>query len=673
MRLTGSLGVPPLDRWFWLAMLIALVVVMPRTALITLAHNDTGDETPHIWRGMAIALGNPGHLSIAMNDPPFGDVINVLPALALGVNPAKPIDWAHWPGGKPAQPSKAPPKLARRLRIIRSHVLYGNALSPEAILMALDLWKAFLFVPFVAFVFHFGRWLYGMQAGWLAFAMVLIDPTFAGHAGLATLDVLAVEAIVLACYVGWRYFETPSQWRLIATAGATALAVSIKHTALAVPPILVCYWIAFVLRRKMTGRGGEPANGRKSGMVERENGRTGEGADMLIADSASRPLAHSPSRPFANPIRRRLNRLGLFILVFLFFLWASTLFDVSAPRNWMWQTSYAHGGGFHFMRDFVDPLLDLRWPGGIYIGSFLGGLKHSQEGHWSFLLGQNKPHGGWWYYFPVVASYKIPLGFFLVILLGIISLGLGLIHGRFSEHAAGWFRPHFRELSALIPIGIFCAMLFPTKIDIGFRHFLPPLVFIYILAARCVGRRESGERRTGETEIGPATDYRPVAPSPHRPVAIALLAWLGVAGALGHTLSYHPDYLSYINFPRKAAWRDIADSNIDWGQSLKQVRAWIDRHPTKRPIYLGYFFGDDDVRWYLDHRVRILHRFHGIPKSGILIISPNMVDSVFDYYDSFGALRSQKPFAIIGHNMLVYDLDKIHAKQTAPTTRQAEQ
>jgi hypothetical protein len=143
---------------------------------------------------------------------------------------------------------------------------------------------------------------------------------------------------------------------------------------------------------------------------------------------------------------------------------------------------------------------------------------------------------------------------------------------------------------------------------------------------------------------------------------VSALAWLSVTAALAHTLSYCPDFIPYINYPRVAAWRDIGDSNIDWGQSLKEVRSWLDAHPTQRKVYIDYFLDDMPVPYYLDHRVTITHGTWGIPKSGLLIISPNSVDSIYDWYDSYAALRKQKPIAIIGHNMLVYDLDRMQSR-----------
>jgi hypothetical protein len=618
-------------------MLVAALVVIPRCMLIARAHSETVDEPAHVDRGLTIVYGNPGQKSIEMNDPPFGDVLIVLPMLAMGANPADAIVWDHWPGGKPAELPTLRPDLAKRLRIIRKEVLYGYARSPEALLMGIAIWKAILFVPFAGLVFHLGRWLYGLHAGWLALAMVLIDPTFAAHTGLATLDVIGVEAITLACYVGWKYFAAPDRKKLIALAMTTALAFSIKHTAMALPLVFLGYAIAFWIRKRRIASASQTLETRNPALshplIPRGRVRVGaEWESLKVSPHPCPPTDYQGRENAADArgisIRAILNDLAIFLMVFVVCIWASTLFDFSAPRNWMWPMNYPNTNGFQFVRDFLDPLLDMRWPGGIYIGSFLGGMVHAHRGHWGFLWGQNKSPGGWWYYFPVVATYKIPLGFFLIFLLALISLV--------------WVRPRFAELMTLIPLVVFCLMLFTSEINIGFRHFLPAMVFVYLLAARCLAR--------------------PL----NRSVGMIMLGWLGVAGALAHTLSYHPDYISYINYPRNDAWRDIGDSNTDWGQSLKEVRTWLDEHPTTKRIYIAYFMNGQPIPYYLDHRVTSWQGTWGIPRSGIMIISPNWVDGIFDWFDSYRALRSQQPIAVIGHSMLVYDLDRMHADTTKP-------
>jgi hypothetical protein len=106
---------------------------------------------------------------------------------------------------------------------------------------------------------------------------------------------------------------------------------------------------------------------------------------------------------------------------------------------------------------------------------------------------------------------------------------------------------------------------------------------------------------------------------------------------------------------------DISDSNVDWGQGLKQARDWIDRHPQPpgRPIYLLYF-GDRNsprrVQHYLGDRVTLLEPRAPLPDRGLLIASPVWVAGPFDIGDRYAALRDRTPSDAIGRTLLVYDL-----------------
>src|SRR5207248_651587 len=117
----------------------------------------------------------------------------------------------------------------------------------------------------------------------------------------------------------------------------------------------------------------------------------------------------------------------------------------------------------------------------------------------------------------------------------------------------------------------------------------------------------------------------------------------------------------YINAPRHKPYLAISDSNVDWGQSLKQVRRWIDDQTANgRPIYLRYF-GTGDVRHYLGDRVNLLGADDPPPTGGLLIISPVYEAGLYDPRDAYADLRSHEPVAVIGHCMRVYDLDRLGA------------
>ncbi len=459
--------------------------------------------------------------------------------------------------------------------------LYGHRIPTEVILVIIAVWKAILFLPLVAAVFWFCRQLYGLAAAWLAVVIVLADPTFAAHIGLPTVDVLGVEGIVIACLLAWRYFQRPTVRSLNVACLAVAVAVLLKHTAALLPLIIVIYAVLWWHVRPWLAR-----------------------------------RAHDlpPQVPAWSDRFAAVARAAILIPLLI---WVLTLFDFSQPTDYLFERPRIKSE-FRLLRQTL--------PAGIYIGSFVEGMRHNADGHDNFLFGQSYHHA-LWYYFPAVATYKVPLGIAAVLLLGVFSLRV--------------VRPRWDEWALVIPMVAYALWLMTARINIGFRHFLPPYIFMFMLASRCVAS-------------GTGRGWR-------------IAAWIAVAAAALHAISFHPDYLSYLNFPRHKPYLAISDSNVDWGQSLKQVRAWVESfaRSDERRVYIRYFGNDrESVRHYLDGlipgRVRVLKPGSELPGHGVVIISPVWVAGVYDRQDRYSVLRRYEPTDAIGHSMLVYDLDKLN-------------
>jgi len=62
-----------------------------------------------------------------------------------------------------------------------------------------------------------------------------------------------------------------------------------------------------------------------------------------------------------------------------------------------------------------------------------------------------------------------------------------------------------------------------------------------------------------------------------------LLSWGAIAYMFVSVYSYYPYNLSYFNeivWNRPQAYKYLADSNIDWGQSQNELREYIAEHPS---------------------------------------------------------------------------------------------
>jgi len=170
-------------------------------------------------------------------------------------------------------------------------------------------------------------------------------------------------------------------------------------------------------------------------------------------------------------------------------------------------------------------------------------------------------------YFAVAYLLKEPLAAILL-----AALGLFALRGNAASRRV--------KLFLLLPPAIVLAahMLFAD--NLGMRYIIPALPFAYLLG----GAGAAWLIRQGTWG---------------RAVAAALGLWMLAAAA-----GIYPDHLAYFNeaaclttHPSAIGldggtrcgplWLD--DSNVDWGQSLKQVKDWVDRNAHGERVHLAYF------------------------------------------------------------------------------------
>jgi hypothetical protein len=290
-------------------------------------------------------------------------------------------------------------------------------------------------------------------------------------------------------------------------------------------------------------------------------------------------------------------------------------------------------------------------PAPYYVEGLLGTFSHASSiGHPAFLMGERSTLG-WWYYFPVVFALKTPL-------IGLLAL------------LAAWVSNAWRRLSRdewallLIP-ALYMALSTQSVLNIGYRHLLPMLPFLWVYAGR----------------LGPAiigTDMRIVRNWTMGAMGIAGL-WLAVS-----TLRVAPDYLAYFNIfagGPDGGWRYLVDSNLDWGQGMWSLKAYLAEIQPQR-VYLSWF-GSTYPHMYdaeLDYQLLPSHFAYPYPRetarsaynpnhpaSGLYIISATNLQGVgLTEGDVFARFREQQPVARIGHSLFVYQVDQA-AEDSGPT------
>jgi 4-amino-4-deoxy-L-arabinose transferase-like glycosyltransferase len=257
-------------------------------------------------------------------------------------------------------------------------------------------------------------------------------------------------------------------------------------------------------------------------------------------------------------------------------------------------------------------------------------IQGTQEGHWSFLLGELSKEG-WWYYLIVAFVLKTPVPVLLGLALAVIQL---YSKGRRGEIGID-------DLILWLPTLAFVLFFSIALRSIGLRYILPIYPFVFVLAAGAFLRL----RNAAYVLILPLIWY----------VGAAAMSW--------------PHYLAYFNELGGGSangYRHLVDSNLDWGQELKDLKAYMDSRGIDR-VYLSYFGSDSPERYGIKYDW--LPSFElknpnpqqssvNIPRQSYVAISATNLQGVYmEPQTQFRWLDRLTPVARLGHSMFVYYIE----------------
>lgn len=166
--------------------------------------------------------------------------------------------------------------------------------------------------------------------------------------------------------------------------------------------------------------------------------------------------------------------------------------------------------------------------------------------------------GGFPHYFLMAVLYKMPLPTLLLVVASVPAVAW--------HRGASWLDEAFLWLP--IPAFFLATSLYAD--DLGVRYLLPVFPLLLVSVGRLV--RVLSERRAGRAAL------------------VAAGVWLAF-----EVVSIHPHQLAYFNTLAGGAsqgHRHLDDSNIDWGQSLKGLKAYLDEHGIESVRLLYAWNGD---------------------------------------------------------------------------------
>ena len=267
--------------------------------------------------------------------------------------------------------------------------------------------------------------------------------------------------------------------------------------------------------------------------------------------------------------------------------------------------------------------------------------QHMADGHAAFLMGENSSQG-WWYYFPVAFGLKTPLPTLLLLMISLVANLRSPTCGERSRTISN-LQSTIRRWGPLIlfPLLYGASSLF-SNLNIGYRHLLPILPFLFIFTSRLTSH---ASRFTHH--VLRFTFY-------------VLLLWL----ALG-TARVSPHYLAYFNELAggpDGGYRYLADSNTDWGQAYKDLARFQQEHEIEMVRLSAFIFYDPAIYGVEyepltpmrgDTPAVFPSRFN--PPPGDYVISATTLDGIPladpEMYDWF---RKREPDAKIAHVLFYY-------------------
>jgi len=261
-------------------------------------------------------------------------------------------------------------------------------------------------------------------------------------------------------------------------------------------------------------------------------------------------------------------------------------------------------------------------------------FRTNADGTPGYLMGQTLRHGHP-LYFVVALALKIPVPIQILILAGAALELAALYRRRFDPMHLFWIVP------PLVYIGL--ASL--SSFQLGVCLVLPALPL-------------------GLMTAGPAVDWLLVG----RRVAVlaSLFTVLGL-----RTAQAYPHPMGFFNLwvrDRADGIRYLADSNMDWGQNLRDLAEVVRRRGIKR-IRLSYFGSDAPWAYFTERQMELIpppwapDLARGTvlkPEPGYWAISASLLPGHFfepPYRDYYKAFRDMKPIDIAGSSLYVYHVD----------------
>jgi len=282
----------------------------------------------------------------------------------------------------------------------------------------------------------------------------------------------------------------------------------------------------------------------------------------------------------------------------------------------------------------ADPLIYLHDLSTIYT---------TNDSSWVYYLHGQFRDGRFPEYFAVALAVKTSLVGLAAMAGGLLTAGVAAV-----RREPQWRDDQYLWLPALFWFGVHSAL----ALDLGVRYLLPVYPLLFVLAGGIV----PALRRTRLRAWAPA------------------LALVLIGGQTATALAAYPDYLPFFNHlagGKEGGIRWLDDSNLDWGQDLERLPAWLAAHGVERPHLLYYGFSVP-AAYDVDYQPMTRSDWFEAPRPGDYVISAHYLLLGLHEADRSGIatdwLRRYEPVDVLGGTLYLYRI----RPQDTPRSKEAD-
>ena len=555
---------------------LSLIIISSFLLMLGPAKQDSAvmDELAHIPAGYSYVKFfdyrlNPEH-------PPLVKALSALPLLFQDLK--FPIDSDAWQNQVNTEWE------------VGKEFLYNSGNDADKIIFYSRLAPMLLLLLLIGFTYFWANELMGRWWALLPATLIAFSPNFLAHGHYVSTDIGATLGILVSSYYFLRSINDPSRKNIAIAGIAFGFAQLLKFSAILLVPFFILI-VAILLLEKTIKEIKSPVVGNKIKKIFR----------YICVDFG--------------------RLLLIFVIGGILIYLVYALFTLNYPieKQYSDTLSIVQSIDNNLLTRSVLAMSQnkITGPLGEYFLGISMAMKRASEGSLNYFLGEASNTGNW-RYFPAILLMKETLPALIIIFIAsILSLwnilktagkGGKSIKNKFFEY----FTTNFSEFSMIIFVAGYWLYSTKSNLNIGFRHIMPTLPFIYILSAQAIKKLFYVAPRAipgSLTERFMNAMHKILNLGIKYIILFGLLIWL-ITG----TVFAGPYYLSRFNEffgGTFNGYKYATDSNFDWGQDLKRLKEFTDAEKIDK-IAVDYF-GGGNVEYYLGDKAENWNSAMGSP------------------------------------------------------------